>query len=269
MFSAGRVIVHPERGQAMFPGRTTSTFDASGGQGLLNDTQVVNRDQGQNQMNPYGIPGSQGPSINIARAARAIRARLRGDAPIPVVTIDRLVDPQANITGAAPDLTGKTRGKIQLDRAPVHNEQEQIPGRTAPGMIRLNQWKLPNRQGIDDPESIARTGGGLSRLAGGQAEGVGMVDSHSTEIGPGSINESPAPTRIPRVWNDGLAAAAGIRQYAFQQQNYRIFIPHIYFAQRHPVPTRGVRAVSGVRQQDGPTASRIRIPAVFVPSAVG
>lgn len=255
MFSAGRVNVQPERGQAGFAGRPVPTFNAGGN---LNDAVVVDRDQGQNQMNPYGIPGSQGPSINLARAARAIRGRLRGDAPIPVVTIDRRVDPQAPLTSSAL-VSSRSRA--------IHNAQEQIPGRPVYGIgVKLNYFDLPNRRGIQDPEALGREGEGRSRMAGGQTTGVGM---QNTTRSSADIDESPAPTRIPHVWNDGLNAAAGLDQYAFTQQNYTLFLPHIYFAKTHPVPTRGIRAVSGVRQADGPTASRIRIPAVFVPSAVG
>src|SRR5579859_7782731 len=214
-------------------------FRNMSGPAILNEGDVVVRDQGKNTMNPYGIAGQQGPAINIGRVAGAIRGR---EAP-QIVAIDRRIDPQAPITG-------------QLGSAPVHNEQEQIPGRTAPGMIRLNFFRLPGRSKANDPEALGREGKGFSRMAANQpGDGPrGRANSYSSDIGPGSLNEGPVPLRIPHVWNDGLNAAAGIRQYAFTQQNYTAYFKHTWLG-RSGFPTRGIRSLSGVRQTTGPTAS--------------
>jgi hypothetical protein len=239
-FSAGRVVAATARGQlnsgfqsnpvSGFPPHAVATFQpnlpsdvASGG---MNEGAILVRNQGQGMGNPYGIPGSQGPAVNIAAAAGAIRGRETPE----LVTIDRRVDPQWG----------------------VHGVQEQIPGRGMEGQ-RIKRY----------PQSLPG-----SRYAQGQTEGVGEVDTTQSAIGPGSLYESPAPTRIPHVWKDGLDASAGLNQRGFTQQNYSLFIKHIPLG-RSGFPTRGIRALSGVRQATGPTASRIRIPAVFVPSAVG
>jgi hypothetical protein len=251
----GRVWTHRGRPQSMQPAHTVA-YRGVAGPDVLNEGQVVVRDQGKNTMNPYGIAGQQGPAINIERAAKAIRGR-----EIPqIVTIDRRIDPQWN-GGTGQDMNGH----------PVHNAQEQIPGRTAPGMILLNFFRLTGRpKEANDPEAAGRNGKGDSSLAQNQpGDGPrGMANSYSSDIGPGSLNEGPPPLRIPHVWNDGLNAAAGIRQYGFTQQNYRAYFPHLYLG-RSGFPTRGIRSLSGVRQITGPTASRVRIPAIFVPSAVG
>lgn len=256
----GRKTVHPEFPQAGFPGRKVATTTLASRDGM-SEGDVIVRDQGQNTMNPYGIAGQQGPAINIGRAARAIR----GVDPPPIVQIERRVDPQAPITGLA-----KLMGAAA---APVHNAQEQIPGRTAPGIIKLNWFGFARSitpKDVAVPEALGRDGRGVARLAANQpGDGPrGRLNSYASDIGPGSLNEGDPPMRIPHVWNDGLNAAAGLRQYGFTQQNYSVFFPHVWLG-RSGFPTRGIRSISGVRAPDGPTASRIRIPAIYVPSAVG
>jgi hypothetical protein len=233
----------PTRPQAGFFARLATVF-RPGTDLRLNDAEILVKNPSENIGNPYGIPGSQGPAINIGRVARAVRGR-----EIPaIVTIDRRVDPQ---------YSNRDGGRS------VHGRQEQVPGKDQPvGTLEYNQFS--DRPGIIDPEWLVRHGYGASRLAGGQTTGTGMQDTtRSSQL----LNEGPAPSRIPRFWNDGLNAAAGLNQYAFTQQNYRVFLKHPWLG-RVPQPTRGIRAVSGVGNQFS-TSSTIRIPAVFVPSAVG
>jgi hypothetical protein len=248
-FSAGTVhsaLQTPQSGQ---PGRVNSSKSVKSG---LGDFDIVDRGtMGQNTGNPYGIPGIQGPSINIGRVAGAIRGR---EAP-QIIAIDRRIDPQYSNQG---------HGKS------VHGRQQHVPGKQdqSADPINLNEYDYASRLvgGAGDrgtPEYISRHGD-PSRLAGGQTEGVGMQDTTRSSQG---LNESPAPTRIPRFWNDGLNAGAGLSQYGFTQQNYRIFIKHPWLG-RSGFPTRGIRAVSGVTAQMS-TASTVRIPAIYVPSAVG
>jgi hypothetical protein len=239
-FSAGRVVASTARGQLTqgiqsapvsgFPPHQVATFRpnlaADAGSGGINEGDILVRNQGQGMGNPYGIPGSQGPAVNIAGAARAIRGRETPE----LVTIDRRIDPQWG----------------------VHVVQEEIPTRPMGGQ-RIKRY----------PQTLPG-----SRYAQGQTEGVGEVDTTQSAIGPGSLYESPAPIRIPHVWKDGLDMSAGLNQRGFTQQNYSLFIKHIGLG-RSGFPTRGIRSLSGVRTDTGPTASRIRIPAVFVPSAVG
>jgi hypothetical protein len=238
-FSAGKVTAAVQAPQSSQAHKTFKSFDASG-LGNMTDASIVDRGTlGQNTGNPYGIPGSQGPAINITRVAGAIRGR-----ELPqIVAIDRRIDPQYG----------------------VHGRQEHIPGKqdVTADMTVLNSYNLPGRGAMGDPESLSRAGK-PSLLAGGQTGGIGMQDTTRSSQ---AINESPAPTRIPRVWNDGLNAAAGLNQYGFTQQNYRLFIKHPWLG-RVPFPTRGIRSISGVTAQMS-TASTVRIPAIFVPSAVG
>lgn len=83
-------------------------------------------------------------------------------------------------------------------------------------------------------------------------------------IGYSPLDYGRAPQRIPRLWKDYTRYWDGVMQHGFSQQNYRVFLFHL----RPSMPTRGFRSVSGVLYNGGPTASRVRIPAVFVPSAV-
>lgn len=78
------------------------------------------------------------------------------------------------------------------------------------------------------------------------------------------LNYGEAPRRIPKLWKDGTRYWDGVMQHGSTQQNYRVFLFHL----RPSMPTRGYRSVSGVLYNGGPTASRARIPAIFVPSAV-
>lgn len=252
MFSAGRVhapipsggvfIKRTAVSQSGFPATETSTIDLSRrGSGLL-DAEIVDRGTlGQNMGNPYGIPGQQGPAINIPAAAEAIRGR---EAPA-VVQIERRVDPQYG----------------------VHGRQQYIPGKQdrSADPINYNEFKYAARlQGnAHAPEWLAREGQ-PTLLAGGQTGYVGM---QNTTRSSADLDESLPPTRIPRVWNDGLNAAAGLMQYGFTQVNYRLFIKHPWLG-RVRYPTRGIRSVSGVTAQLS-SASTIRIPAIYVPSAVG
>jgi hypothetical protein len=249
MFSAGTVVSgvqSPQSGQSgkVNYGRTIH--------GAMSEIDLVDRGTlGQNTGNPYGIPGSQGPAINIGRVAGAIRGR-----EIPqIITIDRRIDPQYSNQG---------HGKS------VHDRQQNIPGKQdgSADPINLNEYNYAARLtgGAGDsgtPEYLSRRGD-PSRLAGGQMEGVGMQNTDRSSM---ALNESPAPTRIPRFWNDGLNAGAGLMQYAFTQVNYRIFIKHPWLG-RTGFPTRGIRSISGVTAQMS-TASTVRIPAIYVPSAVG
>jgi hypothetical protein len=244
-FSAGTVTAAAQAPQSGQPAQINKAKTIAG---HISDLQIVDRGTlGQNTGNPYGIPGSQGPAINIGRVAGAIRGR---EAP-QIIAIDRRIDPQYSNQG---------HGKS------VHGRQQYIPGKQdgSADMINLNTWSLPGRGAMKDPESMAREQKDPSRLATGQARGVGMQDTTRSSQ---AINESPAPTRIPRFWNDGLNASAGLNQYAFTQQNYRLFIKHPWLG-RVGFPTRGIRAISGIRAQMS-TASTVRIPAIFVPSAVG
>ena len=83
-------------------------------------------------------------------------------------------------------------------------------------------------------------------------------------VGYSPIDYGPAPQRAPKLFKDANSAWDGIGQHGYTQWNYRAQIMHLRPAQ----PTRGYRSVSGVLSGQGPTASRIRVPAIFVPSSV-
>lgn len=97
-----------------------------------------------------------------------------------------------------------------------------------------------------------------SAIATGYWKGYG-----TGPIGYSQLDYGPTPIRIPRLWRDGIRYWDGIAQRGYTQQNYRLFLFHL----RPSAPTRGYRSVSGVLA-GGPTSSRRRIPAVFVPTAV-
>lgn len=85
------------------------------------------------------------------------------------------------------------------------------------------------------------------------------------------LDQGPPPQRIPREWHDKLQNWEGLRTHGagtvglVAHTNHWV---HLYHP-RPAYPTRGLRSVSGVLASQGPTASRARIPAVFVPSSVG
>jgi hypothetical protein len=189
-----------------------------------NEADIVVRDQGQNMMNPHGIPGSQGPAGNIARAAGAIRGRNVPD----IVTIERRVDPQYGVHAVQEEIPdGRDLGGGSIKRFP-----QSLPGQLYAG-----------RQNFDRADA----------------------DSKLSQV---FLDHERPPSRIPRLWKDGLDMGAGIAQHGFTQWAYTTFLPHIWLG-RVPQPTRGIRAISGARTPTGPTASRARIPAIYVPSVVG
>lgn len=245
-FSAGKVTPAFQAPQSGQPGRINQKTTI---EGTFSEIDVVNRGTlGQNTGNPYGIGGQQGPAINIGRVAGAIRGR---ETP-QIVAIDRRIDPQYSNQGHG---------------ASVHGRQQYIPGKqdgsADPIVLNVFEYAASMQGDRKVPEYLTRHGD-PSRLAGGQQSGVGMQNTDRSSL---ALNESPAPTRIPRLFNDGLNAAAGLMQYGFTQVNYRLFIKHPWIG-RVGFPTRGIRGVSGVRSQLS-TASTVRIPAVYVPSSVG
>lgn len=98
-----------------------------------------------------------------------------------------------------------------------------------------------------------------SLLATGYWKGYG-----DGPVGYSPIDYGPIPKRIPRLWRDGNRYWDGVQTRGYTQQNYRLFLFHL----RPSMPTRGYRSISGVLYNGGPTSSRRRIPAVYVPTSV-
>lgn len=86
------------------------------------------------------------------------------------------------------------------------------------------------------------------------------------EVAP--IDYGLPPMRIPKLWKDGNRYWDGVTSWGGTEvvgQRFHLF--HL----RPSIPTRGYRSISGSLAPIGggqSTASRVRIPAVFVPSAV-
>ena len=84
-------------------------------------------------------------------------------------------------------------------------------------------------------------------------------------LGYSMLDYGPVPQRVPHLWKDATRFWDGPSQRGFTQQNYRQQWPHFV----PPYKTRGYRSISGVITSQGPTASRVRVPAVFAPSTGG
>jgi hypothetical protein len=91
-------------------------------------------------------------------------------------------------------------------------------------------------------------------------------DAASIEVSP--IDYGRPPMRIPKLWKDANRFWDGVTSYGGTEvMGQRVHLFHL----RPSFPTRGVRSISGSLAPIGggqSTASRIRIPAVFVPSAI-
>lgn len=98
-----------------------------------------------------------------------------------------------------------------------------------------------------------------SRYAQGYPRGPGMARSDTSDIDYGV-----APQRVPKLFKDATSAWDGASQHGSTQQNYRLQLFHL----RPSYPTRGYRAISGIIANQGPTSSRVWIPAVVTPSGV-
>ena len=96
------------------------------------------------------------------------------------------------------------------------------------------------------------------------------AQGHWVGPGPGPIGYAPldyghVPVRIPKLWKDNVRYWDSLNARAGVGTHYeRLHLLHL----RPSYPTRGYRSISGVLYNGGPTASRARIPAIFVPSAV-
>jgi hypothetical protein len=95
-----------------------------------------------------------------------------------------------------------------------------------------------------------------------------LVEDNAAHIEVSPIDYGRAPLRIPKLWKDATRYWDGITSYgATEVVGQRVHLFHL----RPSFPTRGVRSISGSLAPIGggqSTASRIRIPAIFVPSAV-
>jgi hypothetical protein len=132
-----------------------------------------------------------------------------------------------------------------------------LRGRSSAEGVRLPSSQEPR---IRDKRGYPYSGDSQPSLyATGYWKGYG-----SGPIGYSPIDYGPTPIRIPRLWHDGIRYWDGIAQRGYTQQNYRLFLFHL----RPSAPTRGYRSISGVLANGGPTSSRRRIPAIFVPTAV-
>lgn len=158
---------------------------------------------------------------------------------------------------------------------PKNDPNQIVNAQSSPGMgrhrgIGYTQWA--GEQGTlraasaQDPKPFADLDGypyngdrGAGSYAQAYWEGYG---DPRTDTSP--INYGKAPRRIPKLWKDGIRYWDGVRQHGSKQQNSSAFFFHL----RPSMPTRGFRSVSGILYNGGPTASRARIPAVYVPSQV-
>jgi hypothetical protein len=86
------------------------------------------------------------------------------------------------------------------------------------------------------------------------------------EVSP--IDYGAPPVRIPKLWKDGIRYWDGITSHGgVNAVGQSVHLFHL----RPSFPTRGYRSVSGSLAKIGggmSTASRVRVPAIFVPSAV-
>jgi hypothetical protein len=95
-----------------------------------------------------------------------------------------------------------------------------------------------------------------------------LVEDNAAHIEVSPIDYGRAPLRIPKLWKDATRYWDGLTSYGGTEVvGQRVHLFHL----RPSYPTRGVRSISGSLAPIGggmSTASRVRIPAVFVPSAV-
>lgn len=93
-------------------------------------------------------------------------------------------------------------------------------------------------------------------------------EDNTSHIPVSPIDYGAPPVRIPRPWKDGIRFWDGLTSYGgVDAVGHRVHLFHL----RPAYPTRGVRSISGSLAKVGggmSTASRVRIPAIFVPSAV-
>jgi hypothetical protein len=169
-------------------------------------------------------------------------------------------------TGALPEdvqidpAFGKHRGLAPmyegLDQVPTRMPSKQDPRGGTPDYLGYNY-------GATLPSVYAK---GEPAQKGGAWWDERVDNAAHIEVSP--IDYGKAPLRIPKLWKDAIRYWDGLVSWGGTDVvNQRMFLFHL----RPSYPTRGARSISGSLAPIGggqSTASKIRIPAVFVPSAI-
>lgn len=137
--------------------------------------------------------------------------------------------------------------------------------------------RMPSRQdpmgGMADYGGYPYHGSQPSAYAKGEpAQGKGgwwdKGEDRWNEVLVSPIDYQQPPLRIPRLWRDGNRYWDGLVSHGgTEQTGQRVHLFHL----RPSSPTRGYRSISGSLSSIGggqSTASRVRIPSLFVPSNV-
>jgi hypothetical protein len=76
------------------------------------------------------------------------------------------------------------------------------------------------------------------------------------------------PARVPQLIKSTVREWAGLLQHGMTQTQYQMFMRHESFWFKQQYQARKAKSISGSLFTQGPTASRLRIPAVFVPRTI-
>ncbi len=215
----------------------------------------------------YGDAGASAQALNNAPIAvgRDWSIQSAGDLPDILSPSDHTYV-QSGHNGypsiAGPQATGSARSQLQLG-ARLRTMAEMLQAWPRP-------WQSPRQiEPNNTPHGVSGahvdgTGerGGIDY---GYAPSVGMaVSARAVQDGKGV----GPPARVPQLIKSTVREWAGLLQHGMTQTQYQMFMRHESFWFKQQYPTRGAKSISGSLFNQGSTASRIRIPAVFVPRSI-
>jgi hypothetical protein len=126
-------------------------------------------------------------------------------------------------------------------------------------------WQSPRQIEPSDHTDRVQGGGDRGGIDYGYAPSVGFAVSARAVQDRGG--QGP-PARVPQLIKSTLREWGGLLQHGMTQTQYQMFMRHESFWFKQQYQTRKAKSISGSLFTQGPTASRVRIPAVFVPRSI-
>jgi hypothetical protein len=129
-------------------------------------------------------------------------------------------------------------------------------------------WQSPRQI---EPNNVTDSPSG--RPNNGERGGMdyGFAPSNGLAVSARAVQDhggTGPPRRVARLIKSDIREWDGLSQHGMTQRAYQFFMRHESFWFKQQYQTRKAKSISGSLFSQGPTASRVRIPAVFVPRTI-